>query len=419
MIGVMVPVSPVVKSFRRLGVLLAALASLLGLAAAEPAPRAKVSKILFIGNSYTYFNNLPRLLEQLGNPDRQVVVEMIAEGGATLQDHWERGKAVKAIEKGGWDYVVLQDQSTLGVTYLVDGQPRITDPKRYFTWARRFHEVIRKSGARTVLFGHWARENAPREDWDALAFFHGQLGKELGAIVAPVGQAWQAVRQQDPELRLYQDDHSHPRPAGSYLAACVLHAACFGSLPADPPWRISGHPVSHEGEVDPKREEVLVELTPAAARTLRDAAAQAVRSWRDSGDNPKLTQPAPPRLPQVPRGRRPAAAELEGVWTGQTKMYPGGPNKMELRLTRVGGAWKAEGKVRLRGDAKDTPLEITDFQLTDEGISFTDANKKPHGGGVVKYRGAFQGDGLQGIAEIAGKEPLLYVIGSWQLRRQK
>jgi hypothetical protein len=100
-------------------------------------------------------------------------------------------------------------------------------------------------------------------------------------------------------------------------------------------------------------------------------------------------------------------------------MYPGGPVKLELRLARERGSWKAQGKIRLRGDVRDTELKVTEFHVTDEGVSFTDANKKPHGGGVVKYRGAFQGDSLRGIAEIVGKDPPLYVIGSWELRRQK
>jgi hypothetical protein len=378
--------------------------------------------VLLIGNSYTYFNNLPQMLEQMvlaGRPSRRLVVEMIAEGGATLKDHWEKGKAAKAIERGGWDYVVLQEQSTLGVTYLVDGQPRVTDPDKYFTYARRFNAAIRKSGARTVLFAFWARGNAPKEDWNALAYYHNQLGKDLGATVAPVGLAWQSVRDKNPGIRLYDDDLSHPRPAGSYLAACVLHATCFGSSPADPPVRIFGHPISRDGKVDPKREDLLVELSPSAARTLRDAAAKAIRSLKTSEESSKLSRPPAPRLPQVTRGHRPTDAELEGFWTGQTKMYPGGPVKLELRLTRERGSWKAQAKIRLREDARDTELQVTEFQVTDEGVSFTDANKKPHGGGVVKYRGAFQGDSLRGIAEIVVKDPPLYVIGSWELRRQK
>src|SRR5262249_44802815 len=153
---------------------------------------------------------------------------------------------------------------------------------------------------------------------DALAYFHTQLGKELGAVVAPIGPAWQAVREQDPAIRLYQEDRSHPSPAGSYLAACVLYAACSGSTPADPPLRISGHPVSTEGEVDSKHDKLLVELSPAAARTLRDAAARAVRSSRDSGDTPKVSRPAAPRVPELSRGRRPSDADLEGLWSGQT-----------------------------------------------------------------------------------------------------
>jgi hypothetical protein len=44
---------------------------------------------LFVGNSYTYFNNLPYLLEALAQSDkgsRPVKTRMVVQGGATLQD---------------------------------------------------------------------------------------------------------------------------------------------------------------------------------------------------------------------------------------------------------------------------------------------------------------------------------------------
>src|SRR6516225_4481359 len=115
----------------------------------EDTPAPMPCKVLIIGNSYTYFNNLPRMLEQIGEadkPPRNLSCEMVVEGGATLKKAWENGKARKAIERGGWDFVVLQEQSTLGITYLVQGQPRIVESPRYAEFARHFDKLIRKAG---------------------------------------------------------------------------------------------------------------------------------------------------------------------------------------------------------------------------------------------------------------------------------
>jgi hypothetical protein len=73
-------------------------------------------KMLFIGNSFTQRNNVPGLLAELAAArDICVKHELISVGGASLRNHWNAGRAAKAIEMGGYDYVVLQEQSTLPV----------------------------------------------------------------------------------------------------------------------------------------------------------------------------------------------------------------------------------------------------------------------------------------------------------------
>ena len=75
----------------------------------------KPIQVLFIGNSLTYGNSLPLILEKLANGDednKTLTVEMVTVGGATLKQHWLDGKALKAIKRGGWDYVI-KSQSTV------------------------------------------------------------------------------------------------------------------------------------------------------------------------------------------------------------------------------------------------------------------------------------------------------------------
>jgi hypothetical protein len=78
---------------------------------------------------------------------------------------------------------------------------------------------------------------------------------------------------------------------------------------------------------------------------------------------------------------------------------------------------QASAKIALGGKSPDINLQIGEFQITGEGISFVDNNKDTNGGGVARYQGAYTGQTLKGIAEIRLKEERLYVIGTWQLRK--
>jgi hypothetical protein len=183
--------------------------------------------VLFIGNSYTYVNDLPAVLADLAAASggaRPIATKTIGVGGATLQAHWERGEAVNAIRSVRWDFVVLQEQSLL---------PTV-DPERMSRYARLFDTEIRKSGARTILVLTWARAGN-RDMQRALDDAYASLARELGSLVAPVGPAWQRVLTARPQLRLHQEDGSHPSPLGTYVAACVFHAVIHGKPPERSP----------------------------------------------------------------------------------------------------------------------------------------------------------------------------------------
>ena len=168
--------------------------------------------ILFIGNSFTQRNNLPALIgEMAAARDIAVTYELISAGGASLRTHWNAGRAVTAIATGSYDYVVLQEQSTLPVK----------NAARMAENVRLFDESIKQAGAKTVLYMTWARQHAP-ETQEVIADAYNTIGKELGAIVVPVGLVWQnfLAKQQSPAL--HDRDQSHPTPAGTYLAACVF-----------------------------------------------------------------------------------------------------------------------------------------------------------------------------------------------------
>jgi hypothetical protein len=137
--------------------------------------------------------------------------ELMSVGGASLRTHWNAGRATKAITTGGYDYVVLQEQSTLPVK----------NAQRMAENVRLFDEVIKQAGSKTVLYMTWARKHAP-ESQQAITDAYTSIGKKVGAIVVPVGLVWKKFLAKHDEPLLYDRDGSHPSLAGSYVAACVF-----------------------------------------------------------------------------------------------------------------------------------------------------------------------------------------------------
>ncbi|MDZ8056408.1 MAG: SGNH/GDSL hydrolase family protein [Aulosira sp. ZfuVER01] len=184
---------------------------------------AQPLRVLFIGNSYTYYNNLPNLTRQLAlsaKESRKLETEMVTVGGATLEKLWNQGKALSRIRSRQWDYVVLQEQSTLP----------ITNPQLMYEYVRLFNAEIRQANAKTVFYLTWARQHRP-ETQQALNDSYMTIAKELNAILAPVGIVWQQIQQENSNLSLYNPDKSHPSSIGSYVAACVFYAIFYGNSP--------------------------------------------------------------------------------------------------------------------------------------------------------------------------------------------
>jgi hypothetical protein len=177
--------------------------------------------VLYVGNSFTARNDLPGLIARLADARGKAVEHrLIHAGGASLRAHWNAGHATEAIRDGGYDAVVLQEQSTLPVK----------NAARMHENVRLFDGVIQTAGAKTVLYMTWARLKAP-DSQKAITEAYTAIGHELGASVVPVGVAWQRFLRGHDRPVLHDRDQSHPSVAGSYLAACVFLAALFGENP--------------------------------------------------------------------------------------------------------------------------------------------------------------------------------------------
>lgn len=224
----------------------------------------KEYSILFIGNSYTYYNEMPEAIfagiaEDAGY---KFTVKSLTKGGWDLLRSGsaddELGALVDAeLKATKYDYVVLQEQST---------NPAI-DRGKFYDGARSVYEKVKENGATPVLYSTWGRKEGHHvlEDngltnetmtWKIAAAYEA-LASELAVDVAHVGLAFYDVYTEGAKgLDIYGEDLTHPSYKGSYLAALTIFAKITG--------------------VDPTTVEFRGDCPTAVAKMLREAARKAV-----------------------------------------------------------------------------------------------------------------------------------------------
>jgi hypothetical protein len=191
-------------------------------------PTGRGGGILFVGNSLTDTEGLPGLVEGLAIAvGRPLQTAMVTYPGYSLEDHWNRGDALRSIDSGGWSVVVLQQ----GPSSLE--QSRIILRRD----TARFDQHIRSVGARTALFSVWP-ESSRQSAFPAVAESYSLAAADVGGIYFPVTQAWLKAWERDPSLPLYSADGFHPSGHGSYLAALVIASVLTGASPQGMPARV-------------------------------------------------------------------------------------------------------------------------------------------------------------------------------------
>ncbi len=188
-------------------------------------PAAHPTRVLFIGNSLTAVNDVPGMVMEIAAASgRPLECETVAFPDFSLEDHWKHGDAVRAIARGGWDVVVLQQ----GPSALPESRVLLT------SYARRFDAEIRKTGARTAMYMVWP-SRARRADFPAVSRSYGAAASAIRGLLMPAGDAWREAWRAKSDLALYGEDGFHPSTMGSYLAALVIHGRIAGAVPEDVP----------------------------------------------------------------------------------------------------------------------------------------------------------------------------------------
>jgi len=189
--------------------------------------------VLFIGNSYTYANDLPNMLVQLASAmGDQVHVDSKTNGGYTFQMHTQDPVTYQKINDQAWDYVVIQGQSQ------EPSFPYQQVNTQSLPYATQLADSVysNHSCAQVNFFMTWGRENGDPQ-WDSINTFYKmnarlrdaylRIADSSNGSVSPVGSAWRYVRETQPSIQLYVGDGSHPSVAGTYLAASVFYVTLF------------------------------------------------------------------------------------------------------------------------------------------------------------------------------------------------
>jgi len=238
------------KFLKAIGVALAVL-----LLTARTTSAADARRVLFIGNSLTAANNLPSMVEAIARQGGETIVcETVAYPDYSLEDQWQRGDAIRAVRRGGWFAIVLQQ----GQSALQESRSNLID------YTRKFDAEARKVGAKTALYMVWPGLARPTA-LEGVRQSYAAAASAVGGLLLPAGEAWRAAWRRDASLALYGSDGFHPSPLGTYVAALVIYQQLTGRSPIGLP-----SPLTSPANVFP-----LIALTPARARLLQESAVEA------------------------------------------------------------------------------------------------------------------------------------------------
>ena len=192
-------------------------------------------KILFIGNSYTFFNDMPKLLEALAEENgKDGYIDSVTKGGRRLYENLkegdENGERIKAlVRENDFDALILQEQSFLA----------IVDYERFVGGIRDLVSLVKAK--RNILYATWGRKTGSEklnelgltseEMTNKLTEAYILAAKTVNAEISHVGKTFLKISKELPDLEIYNPDLSHPSYLGSAVAAICHYRTLFAEMP--------------------------------------------------------------------------------------------------------------------------------------------------------------------------------------------
>ena len=181
--------------------------------------------VLFVGNSYTYYSDLPKIVSELSKSTTTFIeTKMSAIGGARLKYHYNQEHGLKTkdlIKKRNFDIVVLQEQS-MGT---------LTNKEEFLLYSKKLSSYIKKYGAKPYFFTTWSREKTPETQNNITNVYKEAARINKGKAVL-VGNVWAKALKKYPKLDLYVKDGSHPTLLGTFLTALTFVKTITGEIPS-------------------------------------------------------------------------------------------------------------------------------------------------------------------------------------------
>ena len=220
-----------------------------------PAPRAEGMRVLFVGNSLTYFHSIPLIVEAIGvaQGEQLIATESQTLPGYSLGDHLQDGIAEQMIKFGNYEFVVMQQGPSALATSRVILREDVAN----------FADICQRYGSTPAVYQVWPEFDRFDAFPDVIESYR-LAAEDVGAPLFAVGSAWLVAWDMDPSLPLYGPDQFHPSALGSYLAALVIYEGLTGRSAVGAPATLI------------LRNHAVITMTGQQAATLQ-AAAESVR----------------------------------------------------------------------------------------------------------------------------------------------
>jgi hypothetical protein len=188
---------------------------------------SKTEKVLFIGNSFTFYFNLPLVVESMAEEKGvDLDVYQSTAGGASLKHHWNGKKKLSTrsiLKQQSFSKVILQDYSTNPVM----------KPDESMGYFKKFIDLLNSQDIEIFLYGTWPVPLMNGKSFPGLDPIQEALKplESKNIRIVPVGTAFRLFQIEYPDIPLFTSDNKHPSPVGVYLAACVFLKALTGVSP--------------------------------------------------------------------------------------------------------------------------------------------------------------------------------------------
>jgi hypothetical protein len=382
-------------------------------------PQKSAINVLFIGNSYTYYNNLPSILEQLSGHSQEpkkIHTTMIATGGASLKDHWGNESTQKILQQH-WNYVVIQDQTNFGTLYFVNGVSRIETAEPFYYYASKIDSAVKSHGGQTIVLMRPRMSNMDLDDNTFYIAVYNDFAKRSKLLLVPSAMVIYDMQKQG--YQLFREDSLHPTPLSSYCMAVGIYNCIYKKRVKSEQTQFRGHIAEKDGHYYPDSTNLLVDLSKTEVNLVNQMCWTSYIRLQSGYPDLPLNNPSI-SLPRLPAGAdKGIDVKLTGKWAGSIKLYPQylkWPADLSLNFMSK-PALEAIFTISFGNDTSQNIQDTCTVNIKGETALFR-SHKGPNESDLL-FKAILKDRKLFGTAEFVKKDDkYFYGIGDWDASPQ-